>query len=379
MKGKTKLKSGPQKSLSRFFPVLIPLVLFGAIWGLAGTLREERAQMAAEKLKVISAERPPANVVVLDLVPVTMEDRINLPGTIEPWRKLPVLAKVEGTVIEMIVTEGEKVEKGQLIARIDPADYRIALDSARADYELAAAHQMRMARLYAQKIIPLAEMEEVEARFKTSKAHLDKARLLLSRCEIKAPISGAVQRLDAREGLFLNAFDPVAEILQIDTVKAVVGIPESDVALVRNIQKVPLTIQALDEKEVTGSFHFLASSPETAARLYRLELTIDNTDNLILPGMFFRAQIVKRVIHDTISVPLFSVIRRNSEQFVYLEENGVARQVPVELGIMEDWQVQVSKGLSPGCRIVVEGHRNIDQGHRLNVVRALQGPGEVLL
>ncbi len=377
MKSKAKMKSGLLKRISRFLPVLIPVVLFGAIWGLAGTITEEKARMAAEKLKVVSAERPPANVVVMDLVPVTMEDQINLPGTIEPWQKLAVLAKVEGTVIEVKVAEGEKVEKGQLIARLDPADYRIALNSAKADYDLAAANQKRTARLYAKKIIPAAEMEEVEARIKTSKARLEKASLLLSRCEIKAPISGIVQRLDAKEGLYLNAFDPIAEILQIDRVKAVIGIPESDVALVRDIQKVLLTIQALNEKEVTGSFHFLASSPETTARLYRLEITIDNADNLILPGMFFRAHIVKRVIHNTISVPLFSVIRRNNKQFVYLEENGVARQVPVELGIMEAWQVQVRKGLFPGCRVVVEGHRNIDQGHKLNVVRTLQDPGEV--
>lgn len=379
MKSKAKLKTGLLQRISRFFPVLIPVVLFGAIWGLAGTIKEEKAQMAAEKLKVIAAERPPANVVVMNLAPVTMEDRINLPGTIEPWQKLSVLAKVEGTVIEVKVAEGEKVTKGQLIARLDPVDYRIALNSARANYDLAAANQKRMARLYEQKIIPAAEMEEVEARIKTSKAHLDKASLLFSRCEIKAPISGIVQRLDAKEGSFLNAFDPLAEILQINRVKAVIGIPESDVALIRDIQEVPLKIQALNEKEVTGRFHFLASSPETAARLYRLELTIDNADNLILPGMFFRAHIVKRVIHDTISVPLFSVIRRNNKQFVYLEENGVARQAPVELGIMEDWQVQVRKGLSPGGRIVVEGHRSIDQGHRLNVVRTLQESGEVLL
>lgn len=379
MKATAKLKSGLLKRISRFFPILIPVVLFGAIWGLAGTIKEEKAQMAAEKMKVIAAERPPANVVVMDLEPVTMEDRINLPGTIEPWEKLSVLAKIEGTVIEMKVTEGERVVKGQLIARLDPADYRIALNSAMADYDLVAAHQKRTARLYKQKIIPAAEMEEVEARVKTSKARLDKARLFLSRCEIKAPISGIVQRLEAKEGAFLNAFDPIAEILQINRVKAVIGIPESDVAMVRNIQEIQLKIQALNEKEVTGTFHFLASSPESEARLYRLELTIDNVDNHILPGMFFRAQIVKRVINDTISVPLFSVIKRNNMQFVYLEENGIARQTPVELGIMDNWHVQVRKGLSPGNRIVVEGHRNIDQGHKLNVVKTLQDTREVLL
>ncbi len=379
MKSKTQVKAGFLKKISKFLPMLIPVVLFAAIWGLAGTIKDEKEQIAAEKLKMIAAERPPVNVAVLELSPVTMEDRINLPGTIEPWQKLSVLAKVEGTVIKMKVTEGEKVTKGQLIARLDPADYRIALNSAAAEYDLAAANQKRMVRLFAKKIISAAEKEEVEARLQTSKARLDKARLLLSRCNIGAPISGVVQRLDAKEGSFLNAFDPIAEILQIDKVKAVIGIPESDVALARDIKKVSLTIQALGEREVIGSFHFLASSPENTARLYRLELAIDNVDNLILPGMFFRAQVVKRVIHNTISVPLFSVIKRNNEQFIYLEENGVARQASVELGIMEDWQVQVRKGISSGSRIVVEGHRNIEHGHKLNVVKVVQDSGEVSL
>lgn len=379
MENKTKLKSGILIKISAFLPVLVPVALFGAICGLAGTIKDEKEQMAAEKLKIISAERPPVNVAVLELSPVTIEDRINLPGAIEPWQKLSVLSKIEGSVIEMKVAEGDKVVKGQIIARLDPADYKIALNNARADYDLVVANRKRMVQLYAKKIIPVAEMEEVEARVKTSKGRLEKASLLLSRCEIKAPISGVVQRLVAKEGLLLKAFDPIAEILQIDRVKAVIGIPESDVDLVRDIKKVPLTIQALDEKSVTGSFHFLASSPESTARLYRLELAIDNADNRILPGMFIRAQVVKRVIQNTISVPLFSVIRRNKKQFVYLEENGVARQAPVELGIMEDWQVQVRKGISAGSRIVVEGHRSIDKGHKLNVVKVVKDPGEVLL
>lgn len=155
--------------------------------------------MAAVKMKVNTIERAPANGVVLDLAPVTMEDRINLPGVIEPWQKLPVIAKIEGTILEMKVSEWNKVTQGQL---------------------------------YGKKIIPEAEMEEVIARLKTSKARLNKAQLMLSRCKITAPGPGVVQQLDAKEGLFLNAHDPVAEILQIDRVKAVVGIPESDVALV---------------------------------------------------------------------------------------------------------------------------------------------------
>jgi membrane fusion protein (multidrug efflux system) len=213
----------------------------------------------------------------------------------------------------------------------------------------------------------------------TSKAALENAELMLSRCSIKAPISGVIRRLDATEGLLLSVSDPVAEILQVDKVKAVVGIPESDVSLVRNIKEVNLSIQALDNREVIGRHHFLAGSPESGARLYRLELAIDNKDNLIMPGMFFRANLVKRVIKDAVAVPLFTVIKRENQQFVFVEEGGVAKKLPVELGIMEDWRVQITKGLPPGSRVVVEGHRDIDNGFKLKTVRVIDDFREALL
>jgi membrane fusion protein (multidrug efflux system) len=373
------LKERGLKKLPTVVTLLFILFLFGAIMGLSGTIKAEKERNTAEKMAAVATERPPVNVVLLDVNPTTLEDRINLPGVIEPWEKLSVLSKIHGTVIKVEVSEGDKVTKGQAIARIDPADFRIAVDSARASYELAEANYKRLASLFEQEIIAKAEIDKLKAQVKTSKAALENAELMLARCTITAPISGVIRRLDAKEGLLLGVSDPVAEILQVDRVKAVVGIPESDVALVKNIKEVHLTIQALDNKEVVGRHHFLASSPENGARLYRLELSIDNEDNLIMPGMFVRAQLVKRVIHDAVAVPLFTVIKSEDQKFVFVEKDGVAKKQPVELGIMEDWLVQITKGLSPGNRVVIEGHRDIDDGHKLNTVRVIDDLREALL
>ena len=359
--------------------LLFIFILGGTIVGLSGTIKAEKERVAAEKMEAGSKERLPVNVVLLDVAPTTIEDRINLPGVIEPWEQLTVLSKIHGTVIKVEVSEGETVSKGQVIARIDPDDFRIAVDSARASFELASANYKRLASLFEQEIVAKAEIDKLEAQVKTSRAALENAELMLSRCTIKAPISGVIRSLDATEGLLLSVSDPVAEILQVDRDKAVVGIPESDVALVKNIKEVSLIIQALDNKEVVGRHHFLAGSPESGARLYRLELAIDNEGNLIMPGMFFRAKLVKRVIKDTVAVPLFTVIKREDQQFVFVEEDGVAKKLPVELGIMEDWRVQITKGLSPGSRVVVEGHRDIDHGHKLKTVRVVDDLREALL
>jgi len=367
------------KKMPTALTLLFLLVLIGVIGGLSGTIKAGKERMTEEKMAAVAKERVPVNVVLLNVTPTTIHDRINLPGVIEPWEKLNVMSKINGTVLKIEVSEGETVSKGQVIARLDPDDYRIALDSARASYDLANAKYNRLKSLFDQDIVPEAELENLEAQVKTSRAALENAELMLSRCIITAPISGVIRRLDATEGLLLSVSDPVAEILQVDRVKAVVGIPESDVALVRDIENVNLTIQALDNKEIVGRNHFLANSPESGARLYRLELAIDNKDNLIMPGMFFRAQIVKRVIEDTVAVPLFTVIKREDQQFVFVEEDGVARQLPVQLGIIEDWRVQITKGLSHGSRVVVEGHRDIDHGHKLNTVRVIDDLSEALL
>ena len=376
MKG---IKQKIKQKIPTALTLLFILVLAGAIVGMSGTIKAEKERMTEEKMSAVAKERLPANVVLLDVVPTTIQDRINLPGVIEPWERLSVLSKISGTVVKVEVREGENVSRGQVIARIDQDDFRIAVDSARAKYELAKGNYNRIAPLYVQKMIAKAEMDNLEAQVKTSKAALENAELLLSRCTIEAPISGVIRRLDAKEGLLLGVSDPVAEILQVDRVKAVVGIPESDVALVRDIQEVDLTIQALDNMELVGRNHFLAGSPDNGARLYRLELAIDNEDHLIMPGMFFRAQIVKRVIPDAVAVPLFTVIKREDQQFVFVEENGVAKQQPVELGIIEDWRVQITRGLAPGSRLVVEGHRDIDHGHELNTVRVIDDVSEALL
>jgi membrane fusion protein (multidrug efflux system) len=348
------------------FTVVLIISLFSVI-------NSRKARIAEAQAKALANERPATNVVLLEVQPAVIRDRINLPGTIAPWTDLELLAKISGEVIEVPVVEGDRVAKGEVIARIDPADYQIALKAARASYRLAFTNLKRLQTLFKKNLIPQAELDNMEAQVQTAKAELENAELALSRCQITAPMSGVIRRLDAKKGLLLNVADPIARILEIDRIKAVIGIPESDVATVRNIDTVQLTVQALNDRVIKGQKHVLAASPDNFARLYNLELAIANPDGMLLPGMFVRAEIVKKAAEASLSVPLYTVITRNGEQFVYVEEDGVAMRRSVELGILEDWRVQVKKGLATGDRVIIEGHRNVEQGQKVNIIRTLLG------
>ncbi len=363
----------------RTIPRLLLLAMIVLIFIFSGAINKKKDSIAADKAAAVAQERPPVNTVVYAFSPSEIRDKINLPGTIDPWTRLELMAKVSGMITEVLVSEGDEVKKGDVLAQIEANDYRITLQRAKAAYKLAKSEYDRDKKVYAKGVIPTAELDAKETALETAKADLENAELQLSRCEITAPIDGVIHRLDAKVGLLLSFADPIAEILKIDKVKAVIGIPESDISAVRKLEEVEITIHALDDLVVTGKKHYLSSSPDTAARLYRMELEIDNSSREILPGMFIRADVVKRSVPNAISIPFYSVISRNNEQYVFIEKDGVAQKRSVELGIMEKWLVEVKNGLNVDEKLVIEGHRDIENDQKIKVVKVLTELGDYTL
>ena len=376
MQEKKMLQKGPG-TLKRFLPLLILLVLIFVAIGLGAMIKDEKSQLLEAKSNAVIQERPPVNVVEQELVPGMLRDRLNLPGMVEPWESLVILAEVRGMVKEVLVEEGRHVKQGDLIARIDTSDYENTINSITAAYNLASINLKRFSGLHEQEIISQSEIDKIKAEVQSLEADLAIAKVQLERCFIKASISGIVNELPAKKGLYLAVGDPVATVLDIERIKVNVGIPESDVDAVRKINEFEITIEALGNKEITGTKYFLAVAPESLAQVYRLELEVENKSEEILPGMFARVEIVKQEFPAALAIPLYAVISRDNQHYVYLEENGVAKLQEVKLGILDGWQVQITEGLSLGEKVIVIGQRSVDEGQKLNVVRKVTDPAEI--
>jgi membrane fusion protein (multidrug efflux system) len=362
-------------NLPRF--VLLAMIIF--IFILMGAIRDKSSLIAANKAAEGSREKPPVNVVTLTLSPTTITDRINLPGVVEPWTRLSLMAKLNGSITKVLVKEGDHVKKGDIIALIEDDDFRIALERAEATYDLAKSEYARDKSIHAKGVIPTATLDINRNNLQTAKSDYENAKLLFSRTSVTSPMEGIIRRMDAKAGLQLSIGDPIAEILAIDRMKGVIGIPESDVTAVRELENIDLTVQALGDRIVTGKKYFLSPSPESAARLYNLELEIDNSGGEVLAGMFVRADIVKKQVDETVAIPFYSVISRNDEQYVFIEEEGVAKKRKVKLGIMEKWMVQITAGLNPGDSLLIEGHRDVEDSQNVKIIKTLTSPPELIL
>jgi len=367
------------KRLWGLLPTGVVILLVGVIFLLSGQIRSEGEVIKEKAMAGLRNERPAANVITLKMIPAPLRERLSLPGTVKPWKALNVVAEVNGKIVEKRVSEGQRVQKGDILARIDERDYQNALASAKAAYRVAEANRKRIEKLYQQKVGTQSQVDDIIAQARTSKAAMDNAALALERCAIRAPFDGVVNRFHIEAGQYLAIGDPVAEVLQMDRVKIEVGIPESDVDKVRRLEHFSVRIDALGGRTFSGTRHYLYQNSDNFARLYNLEIAVENPHNEILPDMFTRVEIIKTEVPDGLGVPLYSLINRRGMDALYIVRDGMAQFTPVETGILDGWLVEISKGLKPGDQVIVVGQRQIDDGEKVNVTRTIRDIGDLAL
>jgi len=374
----TKVKIKLLRFVWSAIPWLMVALIVAFIVIMWGRIKEEKIRLEDAKKAAMKKEVQPVGVITLTLKPRRLLDKINLPAQVEPYEDVLIKAEVPGQVIKVFVEEGQAVETGQILVQLDDRDYRTRLARIEANYQLAKLDYNRTAALAKMKATSIAKLDSIQAQLKDLEAQVSEAQLALSRTRITSPLCCLLNEINAKQGNFVAVGDPVARILQLDQVKVTVGIPESDVAAIFDLDKADVIIEALDGLRVTGHKIFLSRQPRNLARLYDLELRVPNPDGRILPGMFARVELVKQVFNRALAIPLYAVITQGDDRFVYIEKESRAKKRNIKLGALIGWQVHVTSGLRAGERVIVVGHRLLDDGQLVEVVKNVNDPRKIL-
>jgi membrane fusion protein, multidrug efflux system len=358
------------------FPWFIVIALVVSSFVMCGRINKKTEQLTEEKKKAVKEETS-IKIATLTLKPGLVQDRITLPAVVESFEDLWVKAEVSGLVVKTYVKEGDMVQKGQVLVELDSRDYVTRLERIETAYKQAVVDRDRMAALFKKNSAAASEMDKVETQVKDLEAQRSEAKLALERTKITAPITGRLNELEAKVGDNMANDKPVARILQIGQVKVTVGIPESDVSSVMDLDSADIVIEALENLKLKGRKLFLSRQTGDMARVFNLELVVDNSDGKILPGMFASVSIVKKSFSDSISIPLYAVISQGTESFVYVENNNKAEKRVVTLGVLEGWMTQVNSGLKAGDRVIIVGHRQVDDGQAVQVIKNVTDVSEI--
>lgn len=379
---------GQTKKTGSWLPI-IAIILFILFLGMCCQIKQKRVEEA--KKAEIKVEAPAINVVTMGMEPQIIRDRINLPGTLSPWVNVTVSTEVAGRVLNKTVTDGTTVKEGDLLGIIDSSKYQSAFNAAKASYESALTTKKRLEKLYRSELSNKSDLDVVTAQVENAQSSMQIASVDLEKCRIKAPVSGLVNRIFIEEGQFMDMGKPVVEIIQTNPIKVNVGIPESDVNEVRPLDSFDVKVDALGGKVFTARKNYLSRTSNSLARVYDLELIIDNSDGELLPDMFVRVEIVKKTLENALAVPLYSVMSADNKQFVYLAGKnpkhdileaafkalGMSLEAPldtaysrqVETGIQDGWLVEITQGLHEGDQVITVGQRSVSDGQKIHIIR----------
>lgn len=360
-------------------PFFISILIIGLIvFVLQARISAKKNRLETQRVQASKQQKPLTNVVALELIPSVITETLTFPGVAKPWISIEAASEITGKIIDKKATQGLYVKKGDILAIVDKRDYQNKYDSALAAYEIALANQKRLKALIKKKVVSQSQLDDVVALVKTSKANYEIAKLDLQRCEIRAPIKGIIDRIHIENGSFVNSGTHIVNIIQIDKLKIMVGIPESDVDSIRNSKTFDITIDALDNKAYVGKLYYLYKTADPMARLYNLDIEVVNLKHKILPDMFARVKIIKNQDTSGIAVPVYSLVSQNKKKGVFVVIKGIAKFKPVKTGFQDGWTIQIVQGLESSEKVIVAGHRIIEDNEKVNVTKVIDNISEIL-
>lgn len=336
---------------------------------------------------------PPAEVSVIPVALESVNNTTELPGRINPMREAQVRARATGILLKRVFEEGSNVSEGQLLFEIDPLPLQASLNSAKAalgkadaalkESKAKAARYEELVKINAiSKQLydeAIATLGQNEADVLASRAAVQTAELNLGYARVTAPISGRIGKALVTEGALVSATEAtqLATIRQLDPVYFDFTQSSTEVLRLRRALEngslqglaggaanVSLILEDGTAYAHPGKLLFSDIAVDPTTGMITLRAEIPNPENLLLPGMFARAQIIEGVKTNAVTIPQRTIARgaAGASTVLVVNDQNQVESRSIEIDRTVGTKVIVAKGLKPGERVIVEGSQKAPPG-----------------
>ncbi|WP_378956172.1 efflux RND transporter periplasmic adaptor subunit [Pelosinus sp. sgz500959] len=305
-----------------------------------------------------------------------------LNGSIEGKTSAIVSTKLAGRIEQVMVQEGQHVNAGDPLARLESAELgnsvrnaQDAVTKAQVNYDLAMSDYQRYQTLYSQGAISQQTLDNAEAKKRIAEADLSSATTSQSNAKeqygygiIAAPVDGVVANVTATVGQVVSPGTPLMAVQDISQVYAVINIEQKDLSLVKVGQKADVTVDTYDNKKFEGIVDLINPEAGTTNRMFRTKIKIDNTDGALKAGMFSKVQLATGDAIQILTVPQGAVIQKQGIYYVFTVENDKAVRHQVEIGNTTGEVIQIKSGLPSGSKVAVSNVSQLKDGDVVRIV-----------
>jgi membrane fusion protein, multidrug efflux system len=278
-----------------------------------------------------------------------------------------VVAKTSGVALSVLVEEGQHVNAGQTLVRLDAS--RAALQAAQtaAQMRKLESNYARSRQLSEQKLISANDIDQIRFDLENARAANRLANLELSYANVVAPISGVIAERKIKAGNFVQINTPIFRIVDNSKLEATLNVPEREVATLRAGLPVDLQVDALPGKVFRGTIDRVSPVVDSGSGTFRVICAFAG-GGVLQPGMFGRIRIDYDQRTDALVVPRVALLDDEGDPAVYAVRAGKAARVPLKLGYIDGQWAEVRQGLKEGDRVVTAGKVALREGSAVQVV-----------
>ncbi len=335
---------------SLFFPLLI--FIFAAC-------RQEKAEQKAIADEVVIATRS---------VPVTQSVRaepIYVSGVVASADEAKLSFKIGGIVQRITVREGETVRKGQLLAVLDQTEIAAQVSQAQYATEKAERDQKRVQNMLRDTAATLEQMQNATTGYDVARQNLQIAQFNQSYSRIVSPIDGTVTRKYMNEGELAGVGSPVLLIAsnrRSDWVVRV-GVTDKDWVRLKIGDRATVQLDAYPGESLTGTVSRLAQAADPLNKLYEIEIKIAPNGKRLAAGLFAKVELHPSQSRTYAVIPVEAIVEGNGrEAFVFVNNQGKARRIPVTVGYLDGPNVLITDGLDSIESIITSGSAFLTEG-----------------
>lgn len=312
--------------------------------------------------------KKPIRVKTLVVSPAFVNNAQTYVGIVEENEGTAVSFTTMGTIRRVVVSEGQQVARGQLLAEVDDTQARNMLASAEAQMKQADDALQRYQLLHDNGSLPEVKWVEIESKVAQARSQLEVAKKNLADCRLTAPVSGTIGRKILGAGETAMPSQAVVTILDVRTVKVKVAVPEGDISAIHTNTPSTIKVDAVGT-EVRGGRIEKGIEADALTHTYDVRINVANGDRKLLPGMVASVRFMQEGSQGIAgkSLPVTAVQKAADGSLFVWTVNGdnTAHRSKVSIGGTSGNNISITEGLSMGQRVVTEGYQKLSEGTKV--------------
>jgi RND family efflux transporter MFP subunit len=309
----------------------------------------------------------------------SIEEYVNTTGTAFPKGEVELKSKITASYFleknprtNKPWQLGDRIQAGALIARLEDREYvnSVKLETTELNLELTESELRKQESLYEKGGVTLKELKTAGINYENAKTNVETARLQLDKTKITSPISGVIVDLPYyTQGTQIETGKTIAKIMDYQIMYMEVQLPEKYINDIKPGQPVKLTNYTIPEDTITGRITQLSPAINPDSRTFKGNVSIDNSDYLLRPGMFVKADIVTNHKDSVIVIPKSIILSRQKGKTVFIIDRGVAAERIIETGIENITDIEVLRGLAKNERVVTSGFETLSNRSKVKIIK----------